>query len=598
MTTQDLEAFRGKVKDDYWEKYKDRGNRDEDRWHCYIEGVLPEELRLASEQLIAEDILRLPQDAREVLVMLVGYQLEPLLQAICAWRPKKVVMVLNQWYGDPQSADNSGQSWGNFIAERIEQIVSPSQQHLLNEMPLVGRLYLRDEANTSRLAQPANVFRCLRNERIEWDEELADSPTIAELIQQHGKRQIIFDITGGKKSMVAGAYLFCAYADLTVSYVDFDDEAYEPKYSRPYGDACLIGEMENPYELFGLRNWQRVEELYRRHAFKAARIEVERLLPLMRKGFFTDREIEATNKLLAALRVYELWDHGDHYEANQQLSTLTWFTPPKVVSELCNETPQWPNVASLPTTVMNQEDAAGNIKDQVITLAIGINRDLAASFYKQARLLHYAEDELARANRLKERGDYRTAYLRAYGVYEVLIKARLIRQLASGGSQIVQPTSAASGLSLDQKKELAEALRRYSGLGEMMSALNDKIELNRGMSRVIWRITPADRLPVVLEADLSIPPRVNFWADSAGNPLPEHPLTEDTMTELRNQIAHFCLWIPENLAEACIKCARANLNDFKTHWLPATTDPKDYEPLPWEDLCDQCGLDFLLPMNK
>ena len=40
--------------------------------------------------------------------------------------------------------------------------------------------------------------------------------------RQAGKR-VIVDVTGAKKSMVAGAFLFAAYADMPISYVDFDE---------------------------------------------------------------------------------------------------------------------------------------------------------------------------------------------------------------------------------------------------------------------------------------------------------------------------------------------------------------------------------------
>lgn len=572
MTTQQKEDFEKKVREEYWDKYADL--KDEGRWEFYIEEILPEELKLAEANPLDADVSRFPAAARQVLILLVGYQIEPLLQAVCAWQPEKVVLVLNAYYAKKEP----GKEWGNFVAETILRTL----QHRGASPPTIGQLILQN-APALPSAQPANVFRCLRTGLIEWKGTEEHQLTIPALMQQHERGQVVFDITGGKKSMVAGAYLFCAYAGVEVSYVDFDDDAYAPEYGRPYGYACQIGTLENPYQLFRLRDWQRVEELYRSHAFKAAREEVERLLPQMQEGFFTKREMEAAGKLRSALHVYELWERGDHYEANEQAKTLTWFQVPRVIRELGGALPPWPNVA----LSGGDEAAACNIRDQVIKLAVGPGSDLTDSFYQQVRLVHYAEDELARAARWRQRGDYRSAFLRGYAVYEVLVKARLILQLVRGEFERIEPlpVAALTSLSVSERQTIADLVRRFSDLGKMIEVLS-----NRTRSLAKNRVK--------LQANGSAQMMEKFWLDSSGAPPANHPLTEDTLTDLRNQVAHFCLWIPNDLAASCLQCARTNLQDFKTNWVSETTSPEDYEPLRWEELCRQCGLDFLPAAQK
>jgi hypothetical protein len=300
---------------------------------------------------------------------------------------------------------------------------------------------------------------------------------------------------------------------------------------------------------------------------------------------FTTAEIAAAESLRDALLVYELWDRGDHHAAHKQASSLSWFTVPKAISALCSDTPSWPNTDTSSMGLSDQESAE-DFKRQVFALAVGTSGDLNESFYRQERLLHYAEDELARANRMIKRGEYRAAFLRAYSVYEVLIKGRLVRQLVDEQLQVKVPISAIwSALTYTQKEELAGAVRRHSNLDQMMNALNNSSKAvylrDRDLQQATWSST-SRRVTIKLQTITTIEQKqpgllAEFWRDlTAGDPLPQHPLLEDTMTELRHQIAHFCLWVPENLAKACLECARTNLKDFKTNWLPAATNPRDY----------------------
>jgi hypothetical protein len=50
-----------------------------------------------------------------VLVLLVGFSIDPLLQSICAYKPDQVVLVLNARYGEPPDG-RSGQEFGNYVA--------------------------------------------------------------------------------------------------------------------------------------------------------------------------------------------------------------------------------------------------------------------------------------------------------------------------------------------------------------------------------------------------------------------------------------------------------------------------------------------------
>ena len=68
------------------------------------------------------------------------------------------------------------------------------------------------------------------------------------------------DITGGKKSMVVGTFLYAVHSELPITYVDFGK--YNSDFSKPYGYSCKIGQITDPYKAFQLRDWERIRQLY------------------------------------------------------------------------------------------------------------------------------------------------------------------------------------------------------------------------------------------------------------------------------------------------------------------------------------------------
>lgn len=210
----------------------------ERRIKWYIEKLLPQELKRAEKRDVLEDRLC------DTLALLVGYSPEPLLQAICAFQPQRVVLLLNEWYGSQDDPNRqSGTSHGRDIKEWITDTdwLAP----LLDQSPTVDLYEVAD--------RPDAVFQKLCE---------------CVLPDQRDGRSVIVDITGAKKSMDAGAFLFAAYADIPISYVDFDD--YDEKERRPLGFTCRIGTLANPYDAFRLRDWERVRRLYNNYHFRAA----------------------------------------------------------------------------------------------------------------------------------------------------------------------------------------------------------------------------------------------------------------------------------------------------------------------------------------
>ncbi len=454
-----------------------------------------------------------PEQPCATLVLLVGHSVEPLLQAICAYQPSEVVLVLSRHYG----RDLTGEDFSAVLRDLICRL---GPQHGLSERKIT---IVPQEVDGS----PEAVFQALRETVRSRDE-------------------VVIDITGAKKSMVAGAFLYAAYANVPVSYVDFDDEQYNVHQQRPYGFASTIRIFANPYNQFALRDWERVQQLYNHYHFReAARLLESGILDMVRPPRFEDGHRVAAKRLLTALRCYTLWDSGDFRGASAAAATLRSegvdFPAPTAVEVLGAIWPE--DVSDRPA-----QEAAGALLAWHENLKLG-SGDPHQSFYLCERwLIPYAEDELARIQRLYTYNeDNRSALLRSASLNEVLLRAR----------------------DLALKRDTVE------GRGVARRDLREEV----GGKPLLARLTNNTARPLQ-----------EFWADCG--------LDVGTLFDLRNKSIHTYLSVPTHVAAAAWRVARANLRDFRTHW--ATADqPRGavIGAVSWRHLSELCGTDAFLTPN-
>lgn len=538
-----------------------------DRLQHYIDELLPFELDYAKARA------RLPSDARcGVLVMLVGYALEPLLQSICVYKPREVFLVLNDWYGDRR-----GNGWGEDFIEILR---------VLQSKPWSGvSLQVTPDPLQTVPGRPADVFRYLRKQ-------------LLPRLRDQGR--VVLDITGAKKSMVAGAYLFGAYANVPVSYVDFDD--YDATRSRPWGYSCRIGLLENPYAAFALREWQDVERLYRHYAFTAARErlgEVKgamgRILESGDESLFAPAERAAVDRLHRILRVYELWDNGDFPTAYDEADALVLevrnFAPPSAVSALAG---LWRSGNGDVFKGTPQE-----LIGQIQRLELGEAGDLSKSFYVNgSAILTYAHDELAKVRRLiAPKEDYRSGLLRAAGLHDALLKARVMI-LWHRNELVVELTPLKRRSDFDEvaRTTLDRSLAEFAGIPGMVKALRWAPTAKKRDHRLELKKLKAAEFEAaggvaMLRRDDGATQLADFWKDI--------DITLDDLATIRNKAIHAFLAVPRPIAGRAAEMAAANLADFESHWAPLITDKllvcPDTEALPWERVCNLCGIDFLPP---
>lgn len=403
----------------YLQKRSLKPNLISDSIEEYIQNLLPRELEAARK--IDEN--RLPKESQkaDILVLLVGFSFEPLLQSVCAYKPREVLLVLNDIYTE----DINGQMVGGWISKLIQKL----PDDLLPEKPQkIGALEINESTGEEQFitqpARPDKVFQFLID-------QLLRKPNGNE------KGRIVIDITGAKKSMVTGAYLFGALTDCALSYVDF--EVYDPEHSSPYGYSCNIGEISNPYRSFQIANWRRVQERYEHYALgEAAKLLDEIIAELVREGMFMQEEkkdetgevdaqkqepeeLVRLKKLREVITLYASWDAGDIPQAygkwKSEIEAIRIVTPPMVMEKLG---PAWQEAEANATTVAQTGAFAQAhwAKDKWAEI-LGTN-------HWQVMLV-YVQDELAKIQRiLKLQGDARAAFIRAANLHEYTLKMRLL----------------------------------------------------------------------------------------------------------------------------------------------------------------------------
>ncbi len=482
--------------------------------HTRLEGksLLEAELDCAKQEG------RITADHCETLVLLVGLSIEPLLQTVYVYKPTKVVLVLNQ----EGYLKETWQVFANHVTESIGYLVNKGLLPLLPQFP--GK----DGKGYPTVSKPEAVFQ-----------------TLVESL--HDETNVVIDVTGGKKSMVIGAYMYAAYAGTRISYVDFEE--YDPEHRRPYGYSCKIGELANPYHEFALREWERVRALYSRYQFREASILLDAILPTMKQVM---PETEAPIlKLAAFLEYYRKWDSGDFRGAKQAASALGIFKQPSAVIVLGG---QWFETS--------HNDFVNKPKH--------FYGDLSA-------LQAYVCDELARIKRLIDYNeDCRSAFLRAGGISEIIMLARVVRLVTNPTERVLLLDS------LDKKTPPASAV--FKNLIEP-TGKDIKIDKERKNSTLFFEKAPTI---TVLH-----PAPMNFWwkTTSLFN-------TNDGWNLFlyrRNDLVHQYFSVPRQWAEDAHRFVQANFEDFLGHTIGDLNLRTSI--LPWYELCDLCGVSRFLPTN-
>jgi len=501
-----------------------------------------------------------PERVCHTLALLVGYSLEPLLQTICFYQPQRILLVLSENYGS---------TVGDVMGGHIERLVNRlAAQGLLTDLPAIGPKDDEDYFCEVK-SNPAHVFRLLLRE-----------------LESEPPEDVVVDITGARKSMVAGAFFYAAFAGVAISYVEFDDTHYNLVLGRPEGYRSVIRRLPNPYTAFALREWWRVRHLYTHYDFRSARESlIQDVLPGMAKlapdsdqPFFKPEQIRAVKQLIKVLEFYERWDRGDFRHAAAKPTCLSAEQQPLAVRLLAD---------LLPDQLDRQ--SGKRAADQLVS---HLNKQMLLdcddrSFLLKPKLLGvYAADEIARIERLiRLHQDYRSALMRATGLYELLLHARILTLWRLGKLEFCVVDGDATWKLLTSDlfiwREGYSSLVRMQGLDSYERFAYEHAPYSRGDAVCVrwpdgneWEIPPTARLPT-------------------------------SIRELRHKTTHRAVAVPEASAKLALETVRASFDNYHDQWAPhlgpdlhlPDPDAPEYQARPWSVICELCGLRGVLPPN-
>lgn len=555
------------LRDGYWQQLEEaqnptsgapeRSRLRERALGWYAQNMLPRLVHLI--RLKEPDLPR----GIECLVLLVGISPEPLLISAATFRPQSILLVVNQVYDTGVGHPRSGREIGDDIGRRLKSIAQDWEDWTLancavKELPK---------------AQPDYVFARLRKE-----------------LAGVSDGRVVVDITGGKKSMVTGAFEYAAFnRRIDIAYVDF--EQYSAEKNRPLDETCVVGFLDSPYTTFGLRDWEHVRRLYERFAFREAGEVLSAPLQQLRKlseglgnvwveRLGLARQAESAENLRDILRVYHEWHTGNYaaaYEihANESMATR-----------------------------------ASRIK---LLAAIPALKDFLEFWGEHPReTAYFVQDQLEKVRALFAASeDFHSIFIRCHAIHELLMRTRLhvMHQndpigFDEGGSwhPLSKAPSAARAAAMRAIENTVQGRSGGFNLPYMRALLERR---DKGLPSVHWEDSEGKDMRTTLrgmpqdEAASPVLVLKEFWKRLV--------FSADKFSERRNELAHRNHFPTRDEARAAYDFACTAFKEFLDNWVSRATppfdasslpSPKEFRPPDWDTLCAQLGLTVLPPFPQ
>ncbi|QTA91969.1 hypothetical protein [Desulfonema magnum] len=220
----------------------------------------------------------------DIGIFLVGYSIMPIILSLAEIRPGHVIFVVTEDTED--LVDEIMEGIEVIDAEYYEKIKADIRLERLEE-----------------LSDPARIFK-----------------TINALILENEGRKIAIDITGGKKTMVAGSFMASAHSQTCdIFYVDFEE--YDLQRREPCYGTEFLAKLPNPSEIFSIVDWERIKSLFDRYQFGRVKNELSRIEKNIRKheAYFDEETKEGIKKITTYACGYECWDDYRYKEALDHL---------------------------------------------------------------------------------------------------------------------------------------------------------------------------------------------------------------------------------------------------------------------------------------
>ncbi|MDX2129653.1 MAG: hypothetical protein SFU91_11530 [Chloroherpetonaceae bacterium] len=221
----------------------------------------------------------------DALITIVGFSPEPLLHTILALSPNSVYPIVTKESAAHYKVMNIQPNTPLQCFEKIFELYKDPSQNIT----------VKPISRAVESIGSIDTFKRVRE-------------IIAEIRKEKSDARIALDITGGKKSADASAFLTVAIEkDIDIFYVDFEEYAD----GKPKCGTEFLNKLENPYDLYNIDLITQAKELFKNGNYAAAQQLFEKAknnLESKAKQFGLTSELEAIEKMYSISKCLQLWD--------------------------------------------------------------------------------------------------------------------------------------------------------------------------------------------------------------------------------------------------------------------------------------------------
>lgn len=262
---------------------------------------------VVQKQLFKTDKDNLPKlelKKYDALITLVGFSPQPLMYTILTLRPERVYLITTKesavfdkiCVGDYfQFLIDKFEDKSLSINERKVKAISNNKPSDRDDFPETGSEIKIEKLRLVESIGSVDTFRKTRS-------------LIQEIRKEKSDAQIAIDITGGKKSMDASAFLMAAVEkDIDIFYVDFQGYGEgKPTYGTEF-----LNKLDNPYQLYNIREEELLKEFWERKDYAQADVIVSEVLGNFSQEKAEDygltKERERYSQIQEAAKCYAAW---------------------------------------------------------------------------------------------------------------------------------------------------------------------------------------------------------------------------------------------------------------------------------------------------
>ena len=215
-------------------------------------------------------------------IYLIGFSEDPIILSLGFMRPRNIYFIYSE--ESEEMLELLIEGFGYFDEEMRERVEKALQKGYKTK--------LRNSSD------PAETFKTIKN--------------VVQNIRSNGQdKKIMVDITGGKKTMVSGAFSSTSLLkDVDIIYVDFgsyNDIKRKPEYCTEF-----ISKLQNPNNIYRYTDLERIKGLFNSHRYDVVSEDIAKQLEVMDK-YSTDYYDEENVKLRELKKWADIYNNWDQY---------------------------------------------------------------------------------------------------------------------------------------------------------------------------------------------------------------------------------------------------------------------------------------------